>query len=376
MEKNFLYNRDLLTSVVPYYIGTNFDIVSISRHTDIRIESFTEEERENSNGYYAYDNVIHLKNYDVKNIVEGKDQCRDMAHEYIHLLQVSSCPIFIRESSAEVMSHEFFLNSSDFSHPYSYSKACKYLKILMEIIGPDVIMESNFKLYSEALSNSVKDYFTIDEYNEFFYILSLSPFYDVDELNNGKYDRLEELLSILYSNKFEKSILEDEMIEAIKYDTNYNRPYFNPKLIMNNSSYYISKDYINVNEVRKEEIYDCIYEKAITKEEFFNTPHQDGIIRRLNTTPLVEEVKFCNIAIGGTNGIMGEVELKNGSIIDINEAEKNGMVRINYISMKEVSIEEFLANYKTDNGYKCKIKIYVSSIEEKLENLQNEVKLS
>lgn len=365
-EKDFLWNMELINMVASYYVNTNFESVSLSRHTHLKIESFLGEEDNFMNGYYQGDNVLHLRDYNVKNIIEGTDQCRDLAHEYNHLLQVSSCPIFIRESSAEVMSHEFYLKSSDFSHFYAYPEACKYLKILMEIVGPDVIKESNFKLYSNSLFDSVKDYFSDEEYREFSDIMNLSPFWNAEQLRNGKYDRLEELLRILYINKFGTPMEEDVMISAILWGSGYNRPYFSESLKNNSNSYYLSRDYVYVDEVNLENVTDFIYEKQCTREEFSKEKYgsDENVVHFINVVPLVE-LQEMNIILMGLDA-RGTITLKDGTVLNAFDAQSKGLIKVEYYSRRIVSEQEFLENYKTDKNYKCKVKIYVPSIDEKL----------
>ena len=364
VEKDFFYNEELINVAASYYVGTNFETIAYYRNTDLRIESFSDEEMD---GYYEYDNKIHIKNYDVNDITNKTDQYHTAGHEYVHLLQVLSCPTFIKEASAEVMTHEFFLKSADMSEPYSYPLACKYLKVLMEIVGPEVILESNFKLYSESLSEAVKNYLTEEEYNEFIDILKLSPYYHFKQLSEGKFDRLEELLSILYNNKFGTSMEDNDMITAILSGKDYNRPYFSESLKNSSPSYYLSKDYVNAEDVSVVELSDFIQEKIVTEEEFSPGIYTPGISKRIYVVPLIEVEKLDTL-LNGNNKIGGTVTLKDGTVIGALDAQSKGIIRVEYHVIRKVSEEEFLENYKTNKEYKCKIKIFVPTIDDELLN--------
>lgn len=374
VEKNFLFNSEFISMVVPYYIESNFEAVSLVRHAGVKIESFTGDEHEGLNGFWNGDEVLHIRDYDVKNIIEGNDQSRDLGHENIHSFQVPTCPTLIKEASAEIMSHEFFLKSSDMSRPYAYFEACKYLKILMEIVGPDVIIESNFKLHSSSLSDAVKDYFSDAEYREFFDILNLSPFWNAQELNNGKYLRLQELLSILYNNKYNVSMEEDVMISTILWGGDYNRPYFSKSLKNSSNSYYLSRSYVNVEDANLENVTDFVCEKQCTREEFAKEKYDsDGnIIHFIKVVPLVE-LQEMNTSLMGLDA-RGTVTLKDGTVLNAFDAQSKGVIKVEYYSRRIVSEQEFVENYKTDKNYKCRVKIFVPSIDEKLSVYNNDEK--
>lgn len=287
-EKILLWKPELIKKVLPYYMNTNSEMITLIRHNNLKIIKFTGSENNDVNGLYYFDNNLHVRN---------KNDIQAIGHEYIHLLQVNAKYKFILEASAEIMCHEYFLNSSDLSYPFAYSEACRFLKILMEIIGPDIILEENFLINTTALSDAIKPYFTENEYNEFLSIMSSSPYYDKETLEQGRYDKLLELLKILYKNKIGGNLLENELIKAIYFNLDYNRVYFNNSL-KNKDEYYTK--IINTYEV--EEAYNqnmiTIYEKHVnTKEEFekFNGIKTIETLEYLDNGVLVEKIIYFTL---------------------------------------------------------------------------------
>lgn len=349
VEEEFLCNDELINLATKHYKGTTFDILSLIRHTDLKIESFTESEREGSNGYYTGDNVLHLLNYDVQNIIDGNDQCRDLGHEYIHLLQVRSSFTFVKESSAEIMSHEFYLKSSSSKDIFSYYKACKYLKILMEIIGSEPIIQTNFDISSDLLIASVQSYLDIEELNEFIYILKLSPFYDEEELENGKYDRLYELLSIIYSNKFGKDIREDDFINAIMSDKEYRRVYFSESLRDIEEEYYMDLKpdaYVySLIEAKEYGFINVICEEIVSKKAYYDENIKGGRVQSFSYKDGIHGKVYIN----NNSEYICEIYFEDGTILELplEEAEKRGYVIVTYKIQRQVSNGEFISNYES-----------------------------
>lgn len=255
IEKNFLWNEELISKAVTYYDDDNFGIIAQMRHNNMYIESYTgdgeDKLSQESGGYYSGDEGLYVKNYQGSRSLQSDIETQRIAgHEFIHSLQADNGFKFIKESCAEIMTHEYYLNSTDNSIYYAYSKACQKVKILMEIIGGEAVWDYNFRQGSEALQREVKPYLTEDEYIQFFDILSLSPFWDSERLENGLYNRLDYLLGKLYLNRMGSSIYENDIINSIRLNGNNSKAYFRESL-MQKPSYFEKIEFYSLEEVSK-----------------------------------------------------------------------------------------------------------------------------
>lgn len=275
IEKEYLWNEELINDLVPYYEDSDYSNVIINyRFNDLDILTFSEEEQElhfQYAGFYTCDNLLHIRDYESSKLssdnisVQSNDIKRNTAHEYIHMLEMNYDLLFVSESIAEIMAHEYFLKSSDFSYPYSYDNGCRYIKALMEMCGPDIIQERVFSKDSVCLEEIVQPYFTADEYLEFIEILKISP----EEVSEDQYDRLEALMGILYKNKFGADMNENDLIYSILHDNIYNRAYFSRSLIKNSPSYYIKTDKISLEEAYKEGIVSFYFDELSSNVDNF-----------------------------------------------------------------------------------------------------------
>ena len=239
-EKDFLWNEQLIKDLKPYYKNTKYDFLTRAKHNEIDIIPYTESDLtneflKNTDGYYRYGtNVIHVRDYDSDSLDESRITQNVVGHEYIHLLEASQSYEFLKESVATIMAQEYFLNSGNSADTISYTEACRYTRVLMEIIGPEPIIESVFIGDFTKLKKEITTYLSYSEANEFLNIIKLRP--ENSELN---YSRLQELLTILYQNKFNENIESNPMIMTIFENREYNRIYFNSSLKLTNPSYYV-----------------------------------------------------------------------------------------------------------------------------------------
>ncbi len=341
-EKNFIWNEELINDVISFYKGTSQETLTQVRHFNLGIDPYFNDD--GRGGWYLNDNLIHIFDYK-GNLDEGFKQI--LGHEYVHLLQCSKDLYFIRETSAEIITHEYFLNSSDTSISYSYSEACKRLRVLMEIIGPDVIWDYDFNLKSTKLQDTLQEYLSNEDYEDIISIFSLSPFNDIEQLN-CLYTRLDELLGILYFNKFGEDISNNKFIYSIMSGVSYyNRPYFRKSLIEKDDACFYEYPIVSVSSVQ-DEIDNgnvCISVKCIISEEDFNTKEN-------------EDSKDLKIESGSMEVVDGEIKLigstYDGTVIlkdsegekitkDIHDAFNLGYVNVIFLKFyNNVSVHEFL----------------------------------
>jgi len=352
-EKDFLWNEELISDVIPFYNGNFEEILTQVKHLNLGIVSFSDG-NDGALGYQNGDNLLYVRNYN-GNLDEGNFK-QIIGHEYIHLLQCSGDLYFIREASAEIIDHEYFLDSSDTSIGYSYSEDCKRLKVLMEIIGPEAIWDYNFNAESTSLQDIIKDYLSEQDYQDIMYIFSLSPFYDREELNS-LYDKLDELLGKMYFNKFGEDISNNELISVIvSGGVYYNRPYFRKSLIEKDDArfnfYPVISNQDVQSEINKGNIVlsiNCV----VTSEEFGKL---DSARRSMKFESGSMELLQSDVFLNGSSydGFVTLKDNENNSeiIMDVNSAYKNGYINIVLSkTYHNLSVSEFFELYSNAESY-------------------------
>ena len=352
IEKEFLWNEQLITDLIPYYQGTNYDSLIRIRHREIDIVSFTEEELENESfkklsGYQIHgNNVLHIRDYEPEKLNNDPYTIENVGHEDIHLLQANTPFIFFGESTAEIMSHEYFLKSGDLSYPYTYdyANACCYTKVLMEIIGTEPILKCVFSGDSTDLEESISPYLSEQEFKELMELLKL----DLSEVEID-YDRIEELLSIMYQNKFNSNMEENGLINAILTNSNYNRIYFNSSLMQTSPSYYVSieKQKMTLEEAYNEGLIYCCKFIKVSAERYYNNEFSDIMNAYFGLEGLNGYITLDGSKVEYIDGkyigsiIMQYKDDENNTIeLEINEAIASGYVKPVYTIKYEVPFDK------------------------------------
>ena len=228
-EKEFLYNEDLLVDVLPYINESNYSkFVFLEKITDIDIESYTSFMSES--GYYTNlcPNKIYIDNYN-----EMDEMTKEViSHEFVHLCQIIKSYDYnmITESSAEMISTEYFESSKNNSYSYPIAVTRK----LIEIIGPEAIWKFNFTGSFKSIEDEVKPYFTEEEFLDFKKNLKFNPY----EIDMSQFARLNELLDILYKKKYSDDPLNNKVFYALDTGENLVKYYFNKKNINQENSFY------------------------------------------------------------------------------------------------------------------------------------------
>lgn len=263
--KKLLMNNDLLEDIFSYYNGTPLLYSANLKFRDINIDYFDTLE-ENQGGYYneLTPNTIHIS---------GKYKANDVyrneiiAHEYIHLLQAEGCPYrYLKEACAELLAKEYF----NFQ-VLTYKPAVKNLMLLIDIIGPEPVIELLFGGNSSKFTNILENNLDKDAYNILIDMLQ-NP-----SLVNEHYEEnknIQELLCILYKNIYGKDIRRDDNIHYdLVYDnddydcTILNKYYLNVRKMTDNDSYEIIVDKNSNKDLFKEK-YVYKYQKNISYDEY------------------------------------------------------------------------------------------------------------
>lgn len=340
--KDYLYNPDFLTDVLKYYDGTPLSIISRIRHRNLRLEDFTEAEKEEKriNGYYTFDNILHIRDLDEENFSKDSDQARTISHEYIHLLQCE-CPLLIRETCCEIFNLEYYQNKTDcVSNTYVVPK--KYVRILMEIIGTEPIWEANFNSCSTSLEDNIRPYLSDEEYSELMSIFSLSPCFD-SEILKEKYPRLESLLNSLYLNKYGCSMYEDEVIPSILADATISRAYFKDSLKQQPN--YIKYNHINLDKAISLGLVQIYSKRVATIEEYENA---SPLLRERAINSISSLLDSHREEILSTDGV-----ILDGTFFSLYQLASYNQVDVTYyVAEKELTYEEYLAYEPKENCFK------------------------
>lgn len=248
-----------------------------------------------------------------------------LSHEYIHLLQNENMYQYICEASAEIISSEYLNTPLD-----SYNGNVIRLKVLMEIIGPQVVFNYNFKGNDTSFDNELKKYLSEEEYKELIGLFKTdykSWTYNEKEIN----DRIDNLLAKLYFNKTGEDIKNNQMISYI-YNNDISktsdRLYFNKhnELYFKDFSLGEDEEYISViklSDAVSRDMVDkyCYYNYYRYSENDSYQPRENENI--IYDRIIYEPVEGVSIISNSPNRYLFS---KNGIIYDENSALDNSIL--------------------------------------------------
>lgn len=194
-DKSIILNDELLNWAVPYinmnkeykaelynYILSNFKI----EKGDI--------DRENIVGTRSYD-LLTIDINKIKNNGENKETLYidTLTHEFVHLLQPFNKYSFIYEGFTEMVSNEFLNHAKDPNNSYANNQ--KYIKILMEIIGTEPIIEYCFTGNINYIKNELINYLPEKQLDDLIECFKITD----DEEN---FNKVETILKEAFYNKY------------------------------------------------------------------------------------------------------------------------------------------------------------------------------
>lgn len=204
-EKEYFKNAIFIEDMLRFARTTRSEVLR-ERLTNLGIVYFTDQELEDEtlSGYYDFyyhNNVIHLRNED--------HFILSAAHEYAHLFQCPTKYPYILEPTAEMISHEYF----DRDGAYSYTEEIANLCLLMEVIGPQPVLEVCYAGINTNFENAIGEY--LDEEDK---EALLNEF-----KNYAKYADEEKIRSYIRKMVERKRELHPELEYLNKYLTGYER---------------------------------------------------------------------------------------------------------------------------------------------------------
>ena len=222
-DKGSLINYDMFSDFFKYINEERyFELNERMNNIDIKRYGKLDCKHDSTSGYYS---PAHVNNIYVNENVHDKDQYANVIrHEFVHLMQNSYCEYqYIHEACAEILSYEYYGSPMG-----SYTEEIKRVKALIEIIGPDVVMNCNFNDDYSSFENEIYKYLDKDDADKLLNYFSTSNFSQLDdEFINKLNANIDQLLKKMYFNKYGKDISESKIINKIYYDLAPERIYFN-----------------------------------------------------------------------------------------------------------------------------------------------------
>lgn len=368
-DKQLLQNDELFEKISQVKI--DYDrVISLEEKLDnIYIEEYTEEEKAAeqkkidegeayTEGYYDPLVPNRLK------IMDLKDE-DTKAHEFIHLLHESNCYHYISEAATEIIKKEYYQDKLE-NCESSYKEEQKRVKVLMEIIGPEVIWDMLFTKNYEEFEDTINSLLSKEEAETFLTFLYESTPHKTEEEQAKINSTVDNLLGVMYQNKYNDSIKNNEVISLI-YDEEEivienNRKYFNDAENKENRNDFRIKTYPSLDSiVEKDDNYEVLvelnYPKEIVSEEEYhegihNNIYNDGLNQKVKSEyfkfdRLKDDSPWCN----KVDQIFENIETKEEASFE-ELVERGETIPVYYKKVsKEISIkeaEEILNNSRTD----------------------------
>lgn len=343
-EKEYFFNEAFINDVLFYSQDTNMDYYLNLRLDGITFSYYDPDPEDpksiNSKTYgqyyaYKYPNILFIRN-GLDNDISTK------VHEYIHMFQsplVKSKYYYIDESSVPIIEEEYFHEIDG----DAYYMGSRNLKILMEIVGPEVIWKLIFADDDTDLQKILDQYLTKEDKERFMYIINLPPTYDIRE----EHLELTDLLEKLYMNMYGKYMFFDPIIANLYWRSLSNRYYFNKELIDNSECYYDGYLCFYLNAEKEID-----YDEYIEYSEKMKSGKDDKAYFRLSTKYHINSDETINI--------------ENDEVISEKEAYDRGILKF-YLCYDFLDIDSDKYYKLLDDGFDLEPLYGGESIEENIE---------
>lgn len=233
-EKEFISNKYLITYVIEASKNRGNDSLRTALTND-KIERFENDGKTKKLGYVdpLKPNIMFLRDDLDPN---KRDYYKVLDHEFVHVIQGYTIYHYIKEALTDIIVSEFRIlddeNSAESTNIFTeanygspviggYYEEVKNLKILLEIIGPQSIIESVYNENDEPFENEIKNYLTPKDTKRLLKLFKTTA-KQLREMGAEKRNELNEeiynLLSEMYKNKYHNDISNNKVIEAIKND--------------------------------------------------------------------------------------------------------------------------------------------------------------
>ena len=296
-DTNILCNEDYLKFVLKYSDTNDRNFYLREKLHNINVKYYNKNYIDVIGYYQSLDiNTIHI--VEDLNVEKAKPLRNNvMTHEFIHLTQCDCKYTYIIEASAELIKSEFY------DIPIvSYEELITRLKVLMEIIGTEPVLECIYKNDNTKLESEINNNLSIEEAKALKSLLTTGKVYkNIETTGNINY-QIDMLLSKMYKNKTGNDIKDDAMICAIYSNQDNGRIYFNYNLENYYKDFRLPDESELVGEIDINDIFDS------DKVESYQYPHsitetvngkKENIHSTIETTDYksipLDEITFINV---------------------------------------------------------------------------------
>ena len=175
---------------------------------EIHYATGSEKEEMIANNWLGYYNSTERNRIVVLEFEDNSYFYNTIAHELVHVFQANQY-YYIQEALAEIMSCEYF----DYEIT-SYKPQIQRVQTLMEIIGPELVMQAAFKNEPTEFEKEIKDCFGEENLGDALHLLGLFRT-DATNFSEEIDNEIDSLLAKMYEKKFGSSIGNDPMISYI-----------------------------------------------------------------------------------------------------------------------------------------------------------------
>lgn len=298
-DKQLLQNEELFEKISQVKIDYDRVESLVEKLDNIYIEEFTKEEKE-AEKEKNEENISYTTGY-YNPLIPNSFKLLDLededtkVHEFIHLLQESNCYSYLTEAITEIIKKEYYQDKIKNYSPTYYSQQIR-IKVLMEIINPEIIWDMMYTGNTEEFENAINSLLSKEDAELFLTSLYESVADKKEKEKTRINSTIDRLLGAMYQNKYNESIKNNEVISLI-YDEEgivieNNRRYFNDaKNKENRNDFYIntfpSLDSISEKDGNYEILIELNYpEETISKEEF-----EKGVYNNFNNSDLNKKEK-------------------------------------------------------------------------------------
>ncbi len=355
-EKEYLINTDFFNDIIPYINKTHLDFTLKYRLKDLEIISYSEEIIDGNSvvlGYYSYGNEIYVYDYSIDKLDEMHYNeypfKSTLGHELSHLFMANYNYSFLVEGLASIVTDEYF-DPMLSSYPYLKNR----VKILIEIIGKEPIMECVYGDDDSLLIDSISKYLdSKEEVKDFLNLLK-----KVYTSNSVNYHKIDNYLFKMYYNKYGVPITDSEYMFCL-YSNFYCEKGFINERIDGNGGYYTNNEYENFKIFyqynSKNELTPCFYLNANAETDDLLEPDS-----KYNTEEYIMVINYKPnptvdiIMLDAINNIVCYKDGDKEFLISIDEAEEKNIITSVYKYYKKAYTDSW-QNLVSINIYNSKI---------------------
>lgn len=236
-EKNMLYNEDFMLDFLAIADRSrNYDIRN--KLDNIKVNVYDDQDDPRS-GYYdrLKKNEIYINS---KGFSDYNGYLDILTHEFIHLMQSNNEYRYISEACAEILKNEYYGFEIT-----SYPGAVKNVKLLIELIGPEPILECNFTNNTTKLKKIINQNLSSKDANR---LLTLFKTTGQELFDSENADKINNEINELLKNMYKNIDNPNKVSESLFWNGTDGRVYFNQSNYGYDQDLLIPNDKIFINQ--------------------------------------------------------------------------------------------------------------------------------